>query len=154
MESVTFNIEKHTISYHVNWLGIETVKVNDIQISKKLSLPKRKHKFLLDVFGKNEAFYIKSKQQFSSGFITVQLFHNDVLIDEKVLECNFPIIKDESKNSDNSSFMLGMMFIIFSLVFDWSKLFLFIGLIFVFNSVSNNKSKTNNSEDNNLKSHD
>ena len=154
MDVVTFNIDKHAISYHVNWLGIETVKVNDIQVSKKLSLPKRKHKFSLDVFGKNEAFHITSKQLFSSGYITVQLFHNDVLIDEKILEFNFPVIKDDSKNTENSTFMIGMIFIIFSLVFDWSKLFLFIGLIFVFDSVSRSKAKTNNSEDNNLKSND
>ncbi|WP_033956316.1 hypothetical protein [Psychroserpens jangbogonensis] len=77
-----------------------------------------------------------------------------MLIDEKILEFNFPIIKDDSKNTENSTFMMGMIFIIFSLVFDWSKFFLFIGLIFVFDSVSRTKVKTNNSEDNNLKSND
>lgn len=50
MNAVIFNIENHTISYQVNWFGIETVKVNDIQVSKKLSLPNRKHKFILNVY--------------------------------------------------------------------------------------------------------
>ena len=134
MDLVIFNIENHTISYQVNWFGIETIKIDGIQISKKLSLPKRKHKFKLHVFGKDEAFYIKSKQIFSLGYITVQLFHNDILIDEKILEFNFGFRKDEIKNAENSSFMTGMIFIVFSFIFGWSKFFLFIGLIYVFSS--------------------
>jgi len=134
MDSINFNIDNHTISYDVNWLGIETIKVNGNEISKKVSLPKRKHKFELNVFGNTEAFYITSKQSFSSGQIIVQLFHNDTLIDEKVLKFNFPVSNTEVKHPENSTFMTGLIFIVFSLLFGWSKFFLFIGLICVFSS--------------------
>ncbi|WP_456439953.1 hypothetical protein [Psychroserpens sp.] len=149
MEAVIFNIENHTISYQVNWIGIETIKVNDVQVSKKLSLPKRKHNFLLDVFGKEEAFCIKSKQLFSSGYITVQLFHNDILIEEKTLDFNFSVGKEKINNPENSSFMTGLMLITFSLVFGWSKIFLFIGLMCLFGSISERKSNSVDSQDTN-----
>ncbi len=149
MEAVIFNIENQTISYQVNWIGMETITVNDVQVSKKLSLPKRKHHFLLDVYGKEESFYIKSKQLFSSGYITVQLFHNDVLIEEKTLDFNFSIGSENINDPENSSFMTGLILITCSLVFGWSKIFLFIGLMCLFGSMSERKSNSVDSQDSN-----
>jgi hypothetical protein len=141
MKEVTFHIENHTISYNVNWLGIEKVSVNGNQISKKLSLPNRKHRFVLNVYGKTENFYITSKQAFNSGRITVQLFHNDVLIDEDTIAFNFDPINTTKSSSDNSMLTTGLMLVVLGLIFDWSKFFLFIGLLFLFCSFSQNSNE-------------
>lgn len=147
MNCVHFNIDQHTIRYHVTWMGIETITVNDIQVSKKLSLPKRKHRFNIEISGKKEAFFITSKQSFSTGLITVQLFHNTILIEEKVIAFNFsPVHKDELKHPENSSFMTGLILTFLSIVFDWSPFFIFIGLMCMFNSLCTTSSNMTNSQ--------
>ncbi|MCD2260904.1 hypothetical protein [Psychroserpens luteolus] len=45
-------------------------------------------------------------------------------------------LKDSKTDDSNSMFVMGIMFIVFSLCFGWSKFFLFMGLIFLFNAVS------------------
>nr|WP_321248190.1 hypothetical protein [uncultured Psychroserpens sp.] len=147
MKEVTFHIENQVISYKANWSGIETVSVNGNQISKKLSLPNRKHQFVLNVYGKTENFYITSKQAFNTGHITVQLFHNDVLIDEALIEFDFGVLNQTKNTSDNGMLTTGLLFVVLGLVFDWSKVFLFIGLLFLFCSFSENSNKKKTSED-------
>jgi len=145
MKQITFNIENHSIAYNVNWAGIERVSINGNQVSKKLSLPNRKHRFVLDVYGKIEHFYIATKQSFGSGLITVQLFHNDVLIDEEQITFDFGGVNLSNKDSNNSMFTTGLMLVVFGIVFDWSRLFLLIGLLFLFCSfgIDTDKKKTN-----------
>nr|WP_321223219.1 hypothetical protein [uncultured Psychroserpens sp.] len=134
MKPVIFHIENKEIEFEVNVMGRETLTVNGYQISKKWSFPGVKHHFVLDVYGKTEPFYIATKQAFSTGVITVQLYHNNVLIDEGLIEFNLPIISDLNNKTDNGMFTTGLIFVVFSMVFDWSKIFLFIGLIFLFSS--------------------
>tara|TARA_R110000751_G_scaffold217067_4_gene320115 strand:- start:135 stop:593 length:459 start_codon:yes stop_codon:yes gene_type:complete len=147
MKPVVFYIDNNEIQFTVNLMGLETLKVNGTQISKKWSLPNRKHKFTLDAYGKTEHFYIKTKQAFSTGNITVQMFHNDVLIDEDVVAFDFFITNNLKDKSDNGMFSIGLIFVIFGLIFDWSKLFLFIGLIFLFSSFTGNSCETETPKD-------
>jgi len=151
MESITFNIEDQHITYEVNWLGMETISVNGNIVSKKLSLPNRKHKFSLEVYGKTEDFYIQSKQAFSSGCIKVQLFHNAILIEENTIEFKFSDQKEDASESNNEMFIIGIMFIVCALCFDWSKFFLFIGLIFLFDAVHKTHKMQQKSKQNNNK---
>jgi hypothetical protein len=136
METITFTIENHTIEYHVDWMGMETITINGDIVSKKLSLPTRKHKFTLEVYGKTETFYIQSKQGFSTGHLKIQLYHNEVLIDEKTLEFKFLDPKTTKTETDNTTFILGLFFIVLTLCFDWSRIFLFVGLVFLFDALS------------------
>lgn len=116
-------------------MGIETVYINDNRVSKKLSLPNTRHKFDLDVFGKRESFFIKSKQSFFTGHVIVQLFHNSILIDERLITTFSLIRKEDLKNPESSSFMTGLILLFLSIIFDWSRFFVFVGLICVFSSL-------------------
>ncbi|WP_460219487.1 hypothetical protein [Psychroserpens sp. MEBiC05023] len=135
----TFNIENHAITYTINWLGIETILLNGKKISKKLSLGKRVHTFELMINGVLETIHIESKQSFALGNVTISLFLNGELKDEKVInfysEIGTPKTSSPDTNSSNSMFLIGVMFIVLSLCFDWSKFFLFLGLIFLFDAI-------------------
>ena len=146
MKPVIFYIENKEIQFEVNLMGIETLKINGHQVSKKWSWPGRKHQFVLDAHGKIEPFYITTKQAFSSGVITVQLFHNDIFIDEGLIEFDFFAKNGIKGKSDNGMLSTGLLFVVLGLVFDWSKVFLFIGLIFLFCSFSDNSGKKQSDE--------
>ncbi|MEM5564319.1 hypothetical protein WNY78_04360 [Psychroserpens sp. AS72] len=145
MKPVTFHIENKEIQFEVNLMGRETLKIDGHLVSKKWSFPNTKHTFVLDVYGKTEPFYIQTKQAFSTGAITVQLFHNNVLIDEGLIEFDFPLTNHIRSKSNNEMFTTGLIFVVFSMVFGWSKFFLFIGLIILFSSFfeGSNKKETN-----------
>ncbi|WP_439151754.1 hypothetical protein [Winogradskyella sp.] len=130
MKPVVFHIDKHIVTYTVDWLGIETIQVNESIISKKLSLPSRKHRFNLSLNKENVPFYIVSKQSFSTSTIEVSLYKNDNSIEKQTLE----LYKQENTATDNqgSTYILGLVFVVMSLVFDWHKFFLFIGLVLLF----------------------
>ncbi|WP_047547221.1 hypothetical protein [Psychroserpens sp. Hel_I_66] len=149
MKDVIFNIYNHDIVFKTNWLGIETVVINGKQISKKLSLPYRKHKFTIEAYGKTESFYIKTKQAFSSGAVTVKLFHNDVLIDEGFIAFEFTNNTHIKEKSNDDLFMTGLVLVVFSMVFDWSKFFLFIGLMCLFSSFFNTTCQKDEDKDSN-----
>lgn len=147
METILFTIENHTIAYDVDWLGMETITINGTVVSKKLSLPNRKHRFSLEVYGKTEQFYIKSKSGFSTGKIEVQLFHNDTLIEEKSLAFNFQTSDNgTSKTSDDSLLTLGIIFIVFGIIFDWSKVFLVLAIVFIACGETKKKSQSSTSD--------
>jgi hypothetical protein len=128
-------------------MGVETLKINGHQVSKKWSWPGRKHQFVIDAYNKTEYFYIKTKQTFSSGIITVQLFHNDVLIDEDLIEFELFSTNNTKSKSNNEMFTTGLIFVVFSMVFGWSKFFLFIGLICLFSSFFEGSNTTKSSQD-------
>jgi len=141
MTSTTFYIKNHTITYNVNWFGVESITVDGNRVSKKLSLGKRSHYFNLRIDNEIQKFHIESKMSFSCSSVNVSLFQNDIVIDSEVLQF-YPQItntKNETETSDDSAdsmFFIGIIFIVFSLCFDWSKFFLFIGLIFLFDGIS------------------
>ena len=153
MKQIEFLVDNHIITYSLNWLGIETIILDGRIISKKLSLGKRVHTFSLAVGGIVHSFYIESKQSFSTSSVRVQLFQNGELIDTDYVEF-FENTKNETADTDHSSFMIGALLIVMALCFDWSKLFLFVGLVFLFDAVSkthktNEKAQTNKNQESN-----
>ncbi|WP_298761120.1 hypothetical protein [uncultured Psychroserpens sp.] len=58
-------------------------------------------------------------------------------------------LKDSNTDDSNSMFVIGIMFIVLSLCFDWSKFFLFMGLIFLFNAVNKRQAIINISDQDN-----
>lgn len=152
MKSTTFNIENHTITYHVTWLGMESVSVDGNVVSKKLSLGKRVHSFDLLINDETQTFRVESKLSFTQSNVTVNLFQNNILLEATVLELYAEITGSKTdangSNNSDSTFVIGMVFIILSLCFDWSKFFLFIGLIFMFNAISTKDKQSKTSENN------
>ncbi|WP_298904135.1 hypothetical protein [uncultured Psychroserpens sp.] len=143
---IDFNVGHHIITYRINWLGIETVLLDRQSISKKLSLRKRVHSFNLNIDGTLQTFHLESKQHLLHGNITVNLFQNGALVATKIITL-YNEIKGKSsptEQTDNSDtmFCIGVLFIVLSLSFDWSKFFLFLGLIFLFDAVSKTHAKT------------
>jgi hypothetical protein len=106
--------------------------LNGKKISKKLSLGKRVYTFKLLVNGVLQSFHIESKQSFSKSNVRVQLFQNGELIDTDYVTFFEATNTTQTTPSSeaNSMLVIGMMFIVFFLCFEWSKLFLFIGLSF------------------------
>lgn len=149
MEPIVFYIENYQISYSVDWLGIETIKVNDKIVSKKLSLPNRKHRFKLSINDQIQPFYLTSKQSFSTSTVDVSIYSNSILIEKRTLE----LYKQDNTLTDNqgSSYILGLVFVVLSLVFDWHKVFLFIGLVLLFYAFDIKSNTT--TEDNSAKEH-
>jgi hypothetical protein len=130
MNSVEFHIEQYIITYSINWLGIETIAVNHKVVSKKLSLPNQKHSFSLTINDETVPFYIKSRQSFSTSTVTISLFKNNLLIEKRTFE--FYKQNNNAKDDQSSTYILGLVFVILSLYFDWHKYFLFIGLVVLF----------------------
>lgn len=153
MKQLEFFVDNHIITYRLNWLGIETIVLDERIISKKLSLGKRVHTFSLTVDGVVHSFHIESKQSFSTSSVSVQLFQNGELIDTDYVEF-FENTKNETATTDHSSFMIGALLIVMALCFDWSKFFLFVGLVFLFDAVrkthkTNQKAQTNQNQESN-----
>ncbi|SDS61180.1 hypothetical protein SAMN04515667_2566 [Formosa sp. Hel1_31_208] len=153
MKQIEFLVDNHIIIYRLNWLGIETIIMDGRIISKKLSLGKRVHTFNLTVDDIVHSFHIESKQSFSTSSVRIQLFQNGKLIDTDYVEF-FENTKKETANFDNSSLMIGVLFIAMTLCFGWSKLFLFVGLGFLFDAMSkthkvNEKAKTDKNQQTN-----
>jgi hypothetical protein len=130
MTSVVFYIENYRITYSVDWLGVENIMVNDSIVSKKLSLPKRKHRFSLTINEENVSFYITSKQSFSASTVEVFLYRNDLIFKQQTVELYQQ--QKSPTNDQGSTYILGLIFVVLSLCFDWHKLFLFIGLVLLF----------------------
>ena len=153
IKQVDFNIKDHSIAYRINWLGVASVFLDGRTISKKLSLGKRVHTFNLDIDGAIQTFHLESKQSFTFGTITVSLFQNGTLIETKVITLYNDIkgaySNTEQEDNSNTMFIVGILLVIVSLSFDWNKVFLFLGLIFIFDAVSKAQAKTRGSDEQN-----
>ncbi|WP_299334040.1 hypothetical protein [uncultured Psychroserpens sp.] len=156
MKPIDFKVENHTISYKLNWLGVETVLLDGKIISKKVSLGKRVHTFNLIIDGVSHTFHLESKQSFSTSSVRVQLFQNGKLLDTDHVEF-FQDSKNNNTTHDHgggSSFMIGILLIFFSMSFDWPRFFLFIGLIFLFDAVSKSHAKQQKDNQKQLENND
>lgn len=153
MKPLEFIVGNYKITYRLNWIGIETVLLNGKKISKKLSLGKRVHTFELLVDGTMQSFHLESKQSFSGSHVKVELFQNGELIatDYVTFFESTTNIQTSPKDEDNSMFYIGLVFVVLSLCFDWSKVFLFIGLIFLFSAANNKTSEATPADKNHPK---
>ncbi|MGS2727067.1 hypothetical protein ACU8DI_10705 [Psychroserpens sp. BH13MA-6] len=144
MATVHFHIDQQTVTCSVNWLGFVTIRVNGETKSKKLSFPWSKHTFDLLIDGQSQPFQITSTFNFSGSQLTIKLYHHGVCMDSKTVDtlvehCDIPKEKET-----NMSLAIGILFIVLTLCFDWSRFFLFFGLYFLFQAF--HKPKTSSSD--------
>lgn len=140
MKQISFYINNNSIQFSNDWMGYETITVNNEQVSKKFSFFGTKHNFNIADDNITENYTIKSDVSFKNNVI-ITLYKDDVKIEEKFINYfeNYDV-------NFNSTFVIGLIFILYALIDGESKYLGFLGLIFIitsFRKKPNSSEKTN-----------
>ena len=136
MKQVTFYIESNEIHFSNDWMGNETITVNGQQVSKKFSFFGTKHNFTIENNGVIEEYSIVSDISFKNN-VVISLYKDTIKIEEKSIN----YFEDYNLNF-NSTFVIGLIFILYALIDGDSKLLGVLGLIFIIISFKNDSKNT------------
>ena len=136
MKQVTFYIESNEIHFSNDWMGDETITVNGQQVSKKFSFFGTKHNFTIENNGVIEEYSIVSDISFKNN-VVISLYKDTIKKEEKSIN----YFEDYNLNF-NSTFVIGLIFILYALIDGDSKLLGVLGLIFIIISFKNDSKNT------------